>query len=385
MTGSPWKQRTVFLTGATGFVGSELMRRFLDAGVKKLFVLVRGNDDATREQKLDHAMGRVYGRTEDAQREKARKRLVLVPGDITRPALGIAEKGRKRLLAQVDHVVHCAANVSFGATLEEHLVQNLWGTRYALNLAEEIHADHGLTKFDLVGTAFIAGTRQGLIREDELDVGQGFCNSYEESKFQAELEAFRRQGDFPITRFRPSIVVGDQKTGRTSSFKMLYWLVKVYQQGLWRMVPARKDAVVDLVPVDVVADAILNISPCEWSHGKAVHIAAGPLHCCQAEELAELVRRFFNGPRVIFFSPEFYQTFIGPPSRLLARGKLRHVLTRGRVYEPYFINRKIFDTANFERGMAGTGLEVPDVTGYFSNLLQFCIDTEWGKKQLGAP
>jgi len=383
MTSSKWKQRTVFLTGATGFVGSELMRRLLDAGVKQLFALVRGADDAARQEKLDRTLLRMYGKDEDRAR-KAGQRLVLVPGDITRPALGIPDRDRARLLERVDHVMHCAANVSFGATLEEHLVQNLWGTRYALNLAEEIHAASGLRKFDLVGTAFIAGTRQGLIREDELDLGQGFYNSYEESKFQAELEVFRRRVDFPVTRFRPSIVVGDQKTGRTSSFKMLYWLVKVYQQGLWRMVPARRDAVVDLVPVDVVADSILAISPQEFSHSRAVHIAAGPRHCCQAEELAQLVRRFFNGPRIFFFSPDFYQTFIGPPSRLLARGKLKHVLTRGRVYEPYFINRKIFDAANFERGTAGTSIEVPDVTDYFSRLLQFCIDSEWGKKDLGA-
>jgi len=281
-------------------------------------------------------------------------------------------------------VLHCAANVSFGATLEQHLVQNLWGTRHVLDLAEAIHARRGLQKLDFVGTAFVAGTRPGLIREDELDFGPGFNNSYEESKFQAELEVPKRQPAFPVTRFRPSIVVGDQATGRTSSFKMLYWLVRVYQQRLWRMVPARPDAIVDLVPVNVVADAILALSPQPACHGQAVHLAAGPQRCCQAAELAELVRRFFHGPRVLFFSPRFYQTFIGPPSRALARGRLRQVLTRGRVYEPYFVNRKIVDTAHLARGLAGTGIEVPEVKQYFSNLLQFCLDTERGRRERSA-
>ena len=377
----PWSERTLFLTGGTGFIGSEIMRQLLSGGARRIFVLVRGADEAMRLKKVERALTPLSTRNSAAS--LIGKRVVLVHGDVTRRRLGLSEADRGRLLEEVNHLIHCAANVSFGTSLEEHLVQNLWGTRYMLDLAEDIQArSGGVKKFDYIGTAFIAGTRQGLIREDELECGQDFNNSYEESKYHSEIEVLRRSGpDFPVTRFRPSIVVGDQHTGHTSSFKMIYWLIRVYQQGLWRMIPARADAVVDLIPVNLVAESILALSPKVISQGRSIHLAAGPKNSARADELAELVRAFFNGPKVHFISPKFYQTFIGPPSRFLARGKLKRILTKGRVYTPYFVNRKIFDTANLERGLVGTGIAIPRVTDYFTRLLEFCMESDWGKRK----
>ena len=58
---------------------------------------------------------------------------------------------------------------------------------------------------------------------------------------EAEKLAQERSKTQPIAIFRPSIIVGDSVTGRTSSFKVLYWPLKIYGRGLWRIVPGRPE------------------------------------------------------------------------------------------------------------------------------------------------
>ena len=104
-----------------------------------------------------------------------------------------------------------------------------------------------------MGTAYVAGERTGLVREDELAVGQSYRNTYEQTKAEAEALVRSRLGSLPGVILRPSIIVGDSRTGVTSSFKMMYWPLKIYARGLWRTVPGYPDAVLDIVPVDFVA------------------------------------------------------------------------------------------------------------------------------------
>jgi thioester reductase-like protein len=374
-----WRGRTVALTGATGFIGREILGRLLDSGVARVYVLVRGDDEATREKKITRALGAYLGQREIPG--GLRQRVTIVAGDVSKPGLGLSVEDQKRLATEVTHLLHGAANVNFGVSPEDHFLQNHIGTRHVLELAHQWRERGVLEKLDYVGTAFIAGNREGLIREDELNCGQRFNNSYEESKFRAEAELLLHGGTLPITRFRPSIVLGDQTTGRTSNFKMLYWLVRVYEQGYWRTIPALKETVVDVVPVNFVADAILALSPRPESIGQAYHLAAGPLKCSRAAEIAELVQAFFRGKPVRFVHPGFYHTFIGPTTRLLSWGELHRILTRGRVYEPYFVNRKVFDTSNLERDLVGVPA-CPRVNTYFNNLFEFCLATDWGRKEL---
>src|SRR4029079_7866451 len=107
-----------------------------------------------------------------------------------------------------------------------------------------------------------------VFREDELEVGQSFRNPYERSKFEAEL-ALRSEGaDLPLQILKPSLVVGDSPTGRTSSFNVLYGPLKAFARGGIRAIPARRDSPVDIVPVDYLADRAHALAP----HGASAHL-----------------------------------------------------------------------------------------------------------------
>src|SRR5215210_4766428 len=230
----------VLLTGATGFVGREILSRFLARDDRHIYALVRAEND-------DQAAGRL----------PAHERLTAVAGDIEQRELGLAERTGERLRGDVTTVLHCAASVSFDLQLEEARSVNVEGTRRMLEFARTCDR---LERFSYVSTAYVAGEPGGLFREDELAVGQEFRNPYERSKFEAEL-ALRSEGaDLPLQILRPSIVVGDSSTGRTSSFNVLYGPLKAFARGAVPAIPARRDAPVDIVPVDYVADRVHDLA-----------------------------------------------------------------------------------------------------------------------------
>ena len=71
-----------------------------------------------------------------------------------------------------------------------------------------------------------------MFRETDLDLGQGFRNTYEQSKFDAEKAIGEAAGDLPLAIARPSIVVGDSRSGWTPAFNVIYWPMRAFSRGL---------------------------------------------------------------------------------------------------------------------------------------------------------
>src|SRR5205823_6206999 len=107
-------------------------------------------------------------------------------------------------------IIHSAASVSFSLPLDESRAINVEGTRSILDLAELAQRRGGLRRLSYVSTAYVAGDRRGVFGEDDLDLGQGFRNPYEQSKFEAEKLVRSRMDWVPTQVFRPSIVVGEE-------------------------------------------------------------------------------------------------------------------------------------------------------------------------------
>src|SRR6185503_9466239 len=92
----------------------------------------------------------------------------------------------------------------------------------------------------------------------------------------------------PVSVFRLSMVVGDSRTGHTSAFNVMYWPLKMLSRGVFWIVPADPTGVVDIVPVDFVADAVEALSADPARRGRGFHIAAGPDRCCTIGEFLDI-------------------------------------------------------------------------------------------------
>src|SRR5262249_47329059 len=115
----------------------------------------------------------------------ARGRIGLVGGDITAEGLGIQMAAATELLGDLTECYHLAAVYDLAVSRETGRRINVLGTKNVLDLLEDAKR---FERLHYVSTAYVSGTHRGVFRETDLDVGQGFKNFYEETKFQAEVE-----------------------------------------------------------------------------------------------------------------------------------------------------------------------------------------------------
>jgi thioester reductase-like protein len=366
----------VLMTGATGFIGMELLARYLERTDRPIYALVRGADTREVATRMERTLRCLFGRDHPYA-----ERVVAVRGDITRSGLGLGARGNV-LAGEVSEIVHGAAAVSFELGLEASRAVNVEGTGRVLEFAERCRARGGLRRLSYVSTAYVAGEHTGCFSEDDLDVGQRFRNAYEQSKFEAEVLVTRARERLPITVLRPSVVVGERDSGWTASFNVLYWPLRAFARGAYAALPARGDAPVDVVPVDFVADASFALSQAPEAEGATFHLTAGEL-ASSVGELLELASEFFERPAPRLIEPWLYRRVVHP---LLVRAssdeRRRRALTQSEVFFPYFATRVRYDNRRCRVALHGTGIAAPPLRTYFDRLVEFALDAQWGRQEI---
>ena len=369
----------ILLTGATGFIGRHLLRRLLErlADDGAVHCLVRAASAEDAEQRLNELLTDIGG---DLPCE-ARARCHAFWGDITQDGLAFKNGDAQAALDNVDRIIHCAATVKFNLPLERARRVNVDGTRNVLRVAERLHRRGRLRRLDYIGTAFVAGATDGLVFEDDLLDGVTFHNSYERTKWEAEKLVRVFQKDLPIAIFRPSIVVGDSRTGYTANFRVLYWPLKLLARGVVLFAPADPNGILDVVPVDHVVEALDALGHDESSLGKCYHLAAGPERETSIRELMAMAAEFFGARPPYLVPPHLVVAALKPLLYGALWGKRRSLLQKATLYFPYFAYRASFDTSRTTVALAPLGIEPPSVQSYFRTLLQYCVDTDWGRRE----
>jgi thioester reductase-like protein len=368
----------ILLTGATGFVGGELLARYLERTDRPVYALVRGEDEAAADRRLRDTLDGLV----DEPDALAGERLFAVPGDIQRPGLGLKHRDRESLAARINEIVHAAASVSFELPLEDSRRINVEGTRQMLELAELCRDRGGLRRFSYISTAYVAGTHEGEFREDQLQVGQGFRNAYEQSKFEAERLVRGRSDRLPIQVFRPSIVVGEASSGWTASFNVLYTPLKAYARDLLPIVPARREAPVDVVPVDYVADAVFELSRQPAQNGETYHLVAGR-RATTVGKLMDLSAERLDRRRSLVIPPGLYRRMIHPLLLKRSDDRGRRALRRMETFFPYFAMNVRYRDERARRRLEPSGVRVSPIERYFGRLLDFALRTRWGRRAMG--
>ncbi len=369
-TGAVGVGEAVLLTGATGFLGTQLLKRILEHNrTTRLSLLVRsGGRDSARER-VDALLARTLG---PAEADRQRGRIDVVQGDISLPGLGLEPGTTASLQSSLDQVIHCAATVRFDLPLEDARRDNTGGTRHMLTFADGVRH---LGRFDYVGTAFVAGERDGLVMEDELDVGQTFRNSYEQSKMEAEKLVREFATTHPTAIYRPSMVVGDSRTGATTSFQgasqILIFYRQFFSRGMVVPIPADLQTRLDIVPVDYVVDALFALMHTQKSIGNVFHLASGPANTCTLDELMEMTAKLTGLKRPQCISLETFRQKIEPALRATLKGWALDVLSKGDKYIPYAFTKLLFDKTHTDAGLVGTGITTPHPRTYYEKLLQF--------------
>ncbi|MFQ5698800.1 MAG: SDR family oxidoreductase [Myxococcota bacterium] len=352
---------SILLTGATGFVGGELLRRLLrtrpDATI---FCLIRARDPRRLSRRRAALLASARVAASDAGR------VVAVPGRIEEPGLGLRGSGGE-LPARLSEVFHAAATTRFDLSLAAARRINLAGARHVVRLARQAGA-----RLHYVSTAYVTG--------DPLEPGR-YRNAYEQSKAEAE-ELVREARDLRATCYRPSIVVGDSRTGRTLHFRVLYEPMKWVYFGATRLLPCRPEVRVDVVPVDWVCDALVALSSRKDTVGRTLPLTAGVEGALSIGEIVQIAvetGRAYHAERGEV--PPFEVPRLVSPEEPEGAALFPAAAELMRAHVPYMLTEQLFDPDATDRLLSGSGLERPGLADYLATIVRYGLERGFGSRR----
>jgi nucleoside-diphosphate-sugar epimerase len=246
---------------------------------------------------------------------------------------------------------------------------NVGGTRNVLDALERCTA---LTRLHYFSTCYVSGRYVGPFGEDDLEVGAPFNNFYEESKHLAEAAVRQTMAaGMPATNYRPSIVVGDSRTGEKQKFDgpyfVMQWLLRQPRRAVLPVVGDPAASRVNVVPRDFVVDAVGHLSGLPSSVGRTYHVADP--HPLTVDELINAMAAATHREVIKI-----------PLTRKLAKASIRHVPgVYGLLRMPaeavdYFAHPTHYLTDHLRADLAGSGIEAPAFGSYVDRLAAFMRD-----------
>ncbi len=344
--------RVVLITGYPGLIGTRLTKKILQTEPSSKLLLL------TQEKFIEKAKKSLASLP-----EQQRQRAEIISGDIVAMDLGLSGAEYNRITDEVTDIYHLASIYYLGVPRQEAYRVNVEGTQQVLELAR---ACTRLQRLNHFSTSFVSGKRVGVISEDELDEGQRFRNEYERTKFIAEKIVRAAMSDLPISIMRPSIVVGDSKTGEIDQFRGIYHFgILIVASPIATAVPLPVDGVAPLnvVPIDYLVDASYHISIDPRATGRTFHIVdPNPLS-----------------------ARKVYELFAKRAGKKIPRWRLNYNLTRMLLSVPGlekisrhstqtldFLNHiSIYNSPNTMEILDGTGIMCPRFDNYFETLIRY--------------
>jgi nucleoside-diphosphate-sugar epimerase len=382
----------IFITGATGFLGSHIAACLLEQGYR-LTLLVRPKKQLSPEDRITRLLD-WFGVSAGL-----RKNVRVVRGRVDEPGLGLDGQASADLVENIDEVIHCASDTSFSERKRASVEgANVSGLRYVLDLAER----SGCFFVHLVSTAYVAGRVSGSCPEALVKPPE-FTNVYEETKCRGEWIAWERcrETGMRLSIFRPSIVYGHSETGRSLLFNALYYPVRtaLFLKNLYEAdikerggrkaaemgiriesdggtyMPLRMEVNgsggINLVPVDFFVRAFAAIME-EAHEGGIFHIVNNRLN--RIEDIIAYTKRLF---RIRGIEACAAADFVDAP-----RNSLESLFeTYLEAYGPYIRDLRMFETEKSGPILAGKNISCPDFNyEIYSRVMTYAVEAGWGAK-----
>jgi nucleoside-diphosphate-sugar epimerase len=362
----------VLLTGATGFLGKEiLVQAAADRRIAEVVAVVR--PETVRDPKTKEVVkvlspderGALLLKRLHITGARARK-FRFVPGDIEQADLGLAPAELARLEGSLSHVIHCAASVSFDDPYEASFRANVLGSRNALAFSRRIQQAPGsrFVNHIAIETSYIHGRKKSAIaQEGALLFPRHFYNNfYELTKAMASIETDRAMiGEgVRVAQLLPSIVIGHSRTGNNRGdtkvvnapingfgrskeavekagpdpvSRLKAWLVSLAAASF----PGDRSAELNLVPVDRVVEGILAALHVPEAIGLRIHLATD--NRIRSEDMVRITREEL-GVNVRLADPTLYRNVTLPVVKtalnLMGQPKLANALEKlGTIFGGY--------------------------------------------------
>ena len=353
-----------FVTGATGFIGRNLVELLLERE-GTIYVLVREGSKGRLEELRNR-----WGVDPD--------RVVGIVGDLSQPGLGISDEDVERLRGEIDHLFHLAAIYDMTADAASQNVANVEGTRHMVQFAEDVEAG----RVHMVSSIAAAGLYKGVWREDMFEEAEALDNHpYFRTKHDSE-GIVRTECTRPWRIYRPGIVVGNSETGEMDKIDGPYYFFKLIRRlrgtvPEWVPMPGIEGREINLVPVDFVARAMDHIAHVEGLDGRAFHLTDPSPKT--AGEVIDIFAQAGHAPQSSVRLPAAVVDLAAPFVKAVASLPPGDIVT-DRVLSDFGIPRSVltyinyptqFDSRQAQAALAGTDIRVPPLDAYADKLWDY--------------
>ena len=302
----------IFLTGSTGLLGSYLLKILLHNN-HKVYCLARSKDNKSAEERVKD----ILNFWDKKVLERHSKNLIVLEGDITKGSLGLTKKDIEILKEEINEIFHCAAVTQFNWPLDKIRKVNTEGTKNILDLALKCN---NLKKVNHISTAYVCGDYKGVFKETDLDKGQKFNTTYEQSKFEAEklVNKYREKGLW-VDVFRPPLIIGESTTGKISVIQGFYQTLHYWRSEIFDVFPG-KDIKINIVPVDLFCKSIITIASFTRAKNKVYHPFGPPTALKNVINIAAKYGKF-KKPRLVSVE-EFRNTNLTVVQRMILKDNI---------------------------------------------------------------
>jgi len=292
MINNCYNGKNLLITGATGFVGKVLLEKILRdiPSVKQIFIVIRGNAKERFEE--DILGSRIWDLMKSQMgneqfNQYIRSKVVPVGGDLSKESLGLTPEDYANIVENINIIIHCAASIDFRERLDNAVRSNLYASLNMLDLSKKLK---GLIAYVHCSTAYVNSNREGWLDEElpvldfnpeemvDLIMKQdiptlekitpnlmgSYPNSYTFTKAITERILALKRGDIPMCFVRPTIVGGSLKEptpGWVDSVAAVGAVMLYCGVGLVQFMKGDGKMVADIVPVDLVANALIAAVP----------------------------------------------------------------------------------------------------------------------------
>ncbi len=354
-----------FVTGATGFIGRNLVELLLERE-GTVYVLVREGSKGRLAELLNR-----WGADPD--------RVVGIVGDLSEPRLGISDADVERLSGNVDHLFHLAAIYDMTANAETQRVANVEGTRHMVEFAEAVEAG----RVHMVSSIAAAGLYKGTWREDMFEEAQDVdTHPYFQTKHESE-GVVRSECKRPWRVYRPGIVVGDSETGEMDKVDGPYYFFKLIRRirntvPQWMPMPGVEGREINIVPVDFVVKAMDHIAHLDGLDGRAFSLTdPTPM---TAGQVIDTFAKAAHAPQSAARLPASAIGAIQPLLKMAVSGMPLGDTIADAALSDLGIPRSVlvyvnypthFDSRQAEAALEGTGISVPPLEAYAGKLWDY--------------